>query len=144
MFDDAYCVGAALAYLVGRMETFCGASGSDVAFYRAGDIGGIPRSMPATDVLQAQARNYRIHRHLYPEDHQEVLDASIAVIDSQQAISAAVEGFTSALPCSFARLSRAHQRGNPGEQEVAFPSYDGPNETNDFSGHRQALLNDFC
>lgn len=106
MPDDAYQVGRALAYLVKRMEMFCGATDSAVLMYKRSDRAGIPQRMPAVDALRAQARHYPAHRHLYPEDHQEVLDASIAVIGDQEAISAAVEGFVSTLSATSATAER--------------------------------------
>lgn len=95
--DTAYRVGAALAYLVGRMETFCGVAGADVLIHKRAGVGGIPRRMPAGDVLKAQARHYPAHRHLYPDDHRVVLDAHIALIGDLTAVSAAAEGFIDAL-----------------------------------------------
>jgi hypothetical protein len=96
--SDAYNVGAALAYLVRRMETFCGVSGPNVLFYKSGHIGGIPRRMPAVDVIRAQANYYRVHRHLYPDEHREILDASCTAVTSDpESIAVAVDGFTDTL-----------------------------------------------
>jgi hypothetical protein len=73
MDEHAYRVGAAVEYLVRRMETFCTVSGTDVFMYEGRVRAGIPVRMSATDVMRGRARNYGIHRELYPEDHQEIL-----------------------------------------------------------------------
>lgn len=104
---DAHRVGAALAYLVQRMETFCGVSGSDVLLYKPGDLGGIPRRMPAADVLGAQAKHYLTHRHRYPEVHQGVLDAHLSAIRDPLALPVAIDGFTSTL------ANQSSRRTNP-------------------------------
>lgn len=93
MSSDACRVGAALAYLVRRMEAFCGVSGADVLLYKPGDLGGIPRRMPAADVLKAQARHYPTHRARYPDDLRTVLDAGTDSVADPQAYA----GFINAL-----------------------------------------------
>lgn len=116
--DRAYRVGAALAYLVGRMDTFCGVSGANVLMYKSGDIGGIPRRMPAINVIRAQARLYpHPHRDLYPDDHRNVLDAEIAIGD-QETISAALEGFLDELEATL-RDSKIRRRDLPPPDQAA-------------------------
>jgi hypothetical protein len=96
--DHAYRVGAALAYLVRRMDTFCNTLGGDVVMYKPRDRSRIPDRIPAMDVLNGQARNYDRHRDLYPEDHQEILDVGVAglLADPENAAKAS-EAFLSAL-----------------------------------------------
>lgn len=93
----AHRVGAALAYLVVRMETFCGVSDTCVLVYKRDDVGGIPRRMPAADVLRGQARHYPVHRHLYPDDHRELLDTHVSIVGEPDGVAIAVEGFTAEL-----------------------------------------------
>jgi hypothetical protein len=53
--ERAYRVGAALAWLVQRMETFCGATDGDVLIYKRGDRSRIPERIPR--------RRCSMHRH---------------------------------------------------------------------------------
>ncbi|MDT5363710.1 MAG: hypothetical protein QOC69_5472 [Mycobacterium sp.] len=76
MDEHAYRVGAAVEYLVRRMETFCTVSGTDVFMYEGRVRAGIPVRMSATNVMRGQARNYGIHRELYPEDTRRSCTAS--------------------------------------------------------------------
>jgi hypothetical protein len=94
----AYRVGAALAWLVQRMETFCGATDGDVLIYKRGDRSRIPERIPATAVLHAQARNYSQHRDLYPDEHQTILDGGLAgILADPENAATAREGFLAAL-----------------------------------------------
>lgn len=77
--EDAYQVGAALAYLVSRMPGFCGTSGSDVFMHPDRDRRDIPHRMPAVDVIKAQARNYNVHRSLYPGHLRTLLDRRVTI-----------------------------------------------------------------
>jgi hypothetical protein len=97
MDEHAYRVGAAVEYLVRRMETFCTVSGTDVFMYEGRVRAGIPARMSATDVMRGQARNYGIHRELYPEDHQEILYGTTGSPEGAEA----VRGFVDALSGSL-------------------------------------------
>ena len=60
--EIAYRVGESLAYLVRKMETFCGVAGGNVLMYKHRNNSGIPARHSAKDVLTAQAANYSRHR----------------------------------------------------------------------------------
>jgi hypothetical protein len=96
--DHAHRVGAALAYLVRRMETFCTTQGGDVLMYKLCDSSRIPERMPAMGVLHGQARNYSRHRELYPADQREILDGCVAgLLADPENAAKACEGFVHAL-----------------------------------------------
>ena len=97
--EDAYQVGAALAYLVRRMPGFCGISGESVFMRIDRDgRGDLPERMPASTIIDAQANNYNVHRKLYPVELRELLDRGVRSAasdpDGKQQLK---EGFLSAL-----------------------------------------------
>lgn len=89
---DAYRVGESLAYLVRRMPTFLGVVDGCVVVYKSAARTGIPKRMPAIDVVKAQAHYYPQHRGAYPENHRAVLDAGVSRLSEPAYAERACDG----------------------------------------------------